>query len=332
MKIPCRSEAAAPKAVIRMLDRTILKLENTAGETSTEQGILAFRCIKDVYLPYSTLSISLVPQQTDFGTIRRVQLTVRQTTVHDGLADQVKLEQKNGQSFLTIASRGFTSLLCQNELAKGLIAKVSLDQLMKDYYPFPTQIKWEPNTDTSNYIYDKENDTMWDGVSNLCFKLNGRYPYIGSTNTIRLNLPVNPTVYPFMNYTIASVGSTQDFRSLVSQYHMPDADGTEDTFLLQNSKTTDLSIVRNRQIPFDMQYLRNPAEALQFRMRYSNRGWKSQFLTFYGFRDGLQLNDQFSYAPLWSNRFISRMEITGSRKGIFTKLFAYYDDWNNTDV
>ena len=152
MKIPCRSEAAAPKAVIRMLDRTILKLENTAGETSTEQGILAFRCIKDVYLPYSTLSISLVPQQTDFGTIRRVQLTVRQTTVHDGLADQVKLEQKNGQSFLTIASRGFTSLLCQNELAKGLIAKVSLDQLMKDYYPFPTQIKWEPNTDTSNYI------------------------------------------------------------------------------------------------------------------------------------------------------------------------------------
>ena len=111
-----------------------------------------------------------------------------------------------------------------------------------------------------------------------------------------------------------------------------EADGTEDTFLLQNSKTTDLSIVRNRQIPFDMQYLRNPAEALQFRMRYSNRGWKSQFLTFYGFRDGLQLNDQFSYAPLWSNRFISRMEITGSRKGIFTKLFAYYDDWNNTDV
>lgn len=172
MKIPCRSEAAAPKAVIRMLDRTILKLENTAGETSTEQGILAFRCIKDVYLPYSTLSISLVPQQTDFGTIRRVQLTVRQTTVHDGLADQVKLEQKNGQSFLTIASRGFTSLLCQNELAKGLIAKISLDQLMKDYYPFPTQIKWEPNTDTSNYIYVKENDTMWDGVSNLCFKLN----------------------------------------------------------------------------------------------------------------------------------------------------------------
>ena len=226
MKIPCRSEAAAPKAVIRMLDRTILKLENTAGETSTEQGILAFRCIKDVYLPYSTLSISLVPQQMDFGTIRRVQLTVRQTTVHDGLADQVKLEQKNGQSFLTIASRGFTSLLCQNELAKGLIAKISLDQLMKDYYPFPTQIKWEPNTDTSNYIYVKENDTMWDGVSNLCFKLNGRYPYIGSTNTIRLNLPVNPTVYPFMNYTIASVGSTQDFRSLVSQYHMPDADGT----------------------------------------------------------------------------------------------------------
>ena len=76
-----------------------------------------------------------------------------------------------------IESRGFTSLLCQNQIEPGLKTNISFNSLMDVYYTLP-YVTHEDNSDTGNYIYVKDNSNMWDGVVNLSYKLYGNYPFI----------------------------------------------------------------------------------------------------------------------------------------------------------
>ena len=74
---------------------------------------------------------------------------------------------ENGIARVQISSRGLTAMLLQNQLEPGLHTAMSLDRLMQEFVSFPKEITWESSTDTSNYLFVKENTSLWDGEPHL---------------------------------------------------------------------------------------------------------------------------------------------------------------------
>ena len=143
--------------------------------------IASFVLEKEAYTPYSQLRIvvygALEPEL--YAQVYRVQLLLDETELHLGTVEQCQTTRQQGIVYIQIVSRGLTAMLLQNQLTPGLHSGMSLDRLMTGFYSFPQEITWERSTDASNYLYVKENTSMWDGLANLSYKLYERYPLSG---------------------------------------------------------------------------------------------------------------------------------------------------------
>ncbi|MBQ8824298.1 MAG: hypothetical protein IJZ64_03610 [Ruminococcus sp.] len=299
------------------------------GEQNTFYDILAFKFEKDIYRSCTELFIQLkVPDGLQSDAIARIKLNIDGKTIHDGLIDTVTYNSKYNFKSVKIYSRGFTSLLTQNEMIPGLHTDISLDKIMSMYYTFPNCVKWEQNTDTSNYIYVDDGDSMWDGVANLCYKLNGRYPYIRETNTVQINLPSQDLVLEYNTDDLLSYQTVYDYTKFISHYHMQDIDDSYDKFYLVNSTALSMSIMRHKQIPFDRTYTSNPSQGLNFKSAYSNRGWSRNIAVVNG-TPYADLNDMFTLNGIFERKRISAICITGNKNGVTTTFSMYHDNWSS---
>ena len=304
------------------MPQTYIKIRNTGGTEYTEDRLLSFSFRKDAYLPYTLLSGKIVSDGRIFTDAAEILLCVEGFTVHHGLIDQITTETSGGICLTSFVSRGFTSLLCQNQLEPGMITGVSINSLMDSFYTLP-YVTHENNSDTSSYIYVSSNSTMWDGVVNLSYKLCGTYPYIRGDNCVRITPFPEPESFSYTDDELLSTGSEFTGRRLMSHFHMADISGHYGTYDLTDSDVTARKIIRHKYFELDMEFLNDPQQALAYRDKYVCRAWKRLFCKYSGY-NGEDISDTVTFNGV-SNERISAVTITGNSSGITTSLSVYHD-------
>lgn len=303
-------------------DKRTYLLVISADGSFEEENVLSFSFGKDAYTPYTSLSVRLCAEADTFLTATEVKFFVMGNLVHHGLIDRLTCELSGGSRILTLSSRGFTSLLCQNQIEPGLKTGVSINNLMDSYYTLP-YVTHEDNPDQSSYIYVKNNSSMWDGIVNLSYKHCGTYPYIRETNCVRITPMEAPLAFAYENEKLISVGEVLQSRRLISHLHMADMGGDFGNYELTDPDVTELGIVRHIFFELDRQFLNEPQDALVYRDKFASRAFRQRFCTYKGY-NGEDLSDIVSFADVESQR-IAAVDISGSRSMITTKISVYYD-------
>ncbi len=294
----------------------------TDSSTTESYKPLSFTFRKSSYLPYTQMKARAVIGTTELMSVSEVKLFVNDKLVHYGLIDTLSVSKVNGDSIVNVTSRSFTSLLCQNQIEPGMKTGVSINDLMDSFYDFP-HVTHENNSDTSSYIFVKNNSTMWDALVNLSYKLCGTYPYIRGTNCINITAVSSPTRFTFADSEITETGTELDLRNTASDFHMSDINGEFGSYELTDTSIAARSIVRHKFFELDKQFLSDPQSALVYRDKYRCRALRRRFIRYCGYR-GEDLSDSVTFGSVVGRR-IDSVEINGSDKGIFTKLSVYYD-------
>lgn len=300
----------------------VIGIKNAAGILTEVGDVLSFSFSKELYTPYSTLTARILSSYEISGSTAEIFLTIDGHTVHHGLIDSIKSERKGGCSFINISSRGFTSLLCQNQIEPGLKMNISFNMLMEDFYTLP-YVTHENDSDNSGYIYVRPNTSMWDAAANLAYKRRGTYPYIRGTNTVMLSPVQVPETFDLSGEKLISAGKEYIGSRLASDYHMADINGDYGSFDLHDSDVSDLKIVRHKYFDLDMRFLYSPQLALVYRDKYDFRGRERVFCSYSGYR-GEDLCDLVSFGSISSQR-IGSVSVRGNSKGIFTEVGVYTD-------
>lgn len=297
-------------------------VRNTDGTEIREEAILSFAFKKDAYLPYTMLNARICADSQKFINAAEILFYIGEKLVHHGLIDTLTVTVSGGSNIMSLISRGFTSLLCQNQIEPGLKTGVSINNLMDSFYALP-YVTHEDNSDQSSYIYVKNNSTMWDGIVNLSYKHYGTYPFIRDTNCVRMTPVSTPSEFRYDNPQLLSTGTSITGRRLVSHFHMPNLMDEYGEFELEDADVTAEKIVRHKFIELDRQFLHDPQQALIYRDKYAARGWRRLFCSYCGY-NGEDLSDIISFEEVVSER-IAAVEINGSSSGIVTEISVYHD-------
>ena len=305
-----------------MTDNRTFLLLISGNSSCEEEHILSFSFAKDAYTPYTAISVRLCAQTDSFLSPTEVKFFVMGHLVHHGIIDSTASEISGGKRILTLTSRGFTSLLCQNQIEPGLVTGVSINSLMDSYYTLP-YVTHEDNSDQSSYIYVKNNSSMWDGIVNLSYKHYGTYPYIRGTNCVRITPFETPASFVHDNDNLISIGEKFSSKRLISHLHMADMSGEFGHYELESPDAADLGIVRHIFFELDKQFLNDPADALVYRDKFASRAFRQRFCVYKGYC-GEDVSDIVSFDDVDSQR-IAAVEISGNHAMITTRLSVYYD-------
>jgi hypothetical protein len=199
---------------------------------------------------------------------------------------------------------------------------VSINSLMDSYYTFP-YVTHENNSDASNYIFVKNNSSMWDGIVNLSYKLCGTYPYIRGTNGVRITPESSPQQFTYQSSGLITSGTELTYRRMISGFHMSDINGDYGNYDLIDPDVTAKKIVRHKFFELARQFLSDPQQALVFRDKYTARAAERTFCSYCGY-NGEDLSDTATFGDVTGRR-ITALEINGSHKGIFTEVSTYRD-------
>lgn len=303
----------------------VLKLKLSNGTYIVPDGIVGFKCRKERYTPYSSLDVAAVLESTDsISDVREVRLEINGNAVHSGIMDNMTFSESGGVKRLRITSRGFSSMLSQNELEPGLLAGITLNKLMSEKMVVPN-VTWQSSAESVRYIYVKEHDSQWSAIVSLGLTLNGQYPYIGGTNEIRLTQRSNEVLIP---QNVYELGSTEDYSKMASHYHMKDVNG-DYSYNYTDGYAENKGIIRHKYVNFDRQFLALADFGLQYRLNFSQRGCRCKFIRYLGWC-GEELRSRIQF-PDGTTAEASVIEITGNaKKGIFTMTGCYYDRCCNT--
>ena len=295
----------------------VIEIKRTDGSIITEERILSFRFRKNAYLPYTLLNVQLHAESENFENSAEIFFYLGSRLVHHGLIDSLKATFSGGGRVVSLVSRGFTSLLCQNQIEPGMKSDVTFNQLMDGFYALP-HITHEDNSSQSGYIYVSGRSTMWDGVVNLSYKFCGTYPYIRGTNCVRITPVSDPAVFSYDDAELLCRGFSMNGRRIMSHFHMADMGGNYGQYDYENTEAAAYGIVRHKYSELDMEFLYEPDEALVFYDKIASREHKVFFCRYSGY-NGEDLSDIVSFGSVNSER-IKSVEITGTSRGIITQL------------
>lgn len=291
---------------------------------------ISFNFDKERYTPYSVFSGSFLINVT-FGEIVDVEVTVNNTLIHKGVVDIFKKTISSKGMILYISSRGYSLSLGNCMLANEIKYGLTLTQLINQSYA-PPYVTYSDTGKTVNYLYIKEHASLWEAIVNHSLKLGNFYPYISYPNKISCSMPVSQKNILLNNAdSIISYSENVDNTKIISHIHMRDLDGTYNSFNLENSYATSRKIIRHKHINYDRQWTSDNTNGLQYKINYFMRGCKSFEVVYRGF-NGEDINDAFLIQTnliVLPSKNISVVNISGNSKGIFTKLTAYVDNYNN---
>lgn len=295
------------------------------GETSFTDysSIFTFSFLKERYTPFTLLRIRAV-YDCDNADIADVKLTVNGKLIHHGILDYCVVEKTFGRRIISIVSRGFTSLLGQNELAPGVKTQLSLIGLMTSL-PAIRNVTWEQNNNTARIVYVKEHSSQWDAVVNTCLAVYHTHPYIAGTNELRFTSPAVSSVSH--NGKIICVGNGADYTRLISAMHMKDSSGTYNSYNYTDGFAAARGIVREKYIEFDKQWLAESTFGLNYKLNYAERGSRYEYLRYKGY-DGEDICRNVDISPS-RTLTLSKLEISGDSKGITTTNTFYHDKYCN---
>ncbi|MBQ8348076.1 MAG: hypothetical protein IJY19_00285 [Ruminococcus sp.] len=297
-------------------------MKNADGTENRENAILYFSFRKEAYLPYTMLSVRFISSSDSFLNVTEIKLYVGDKLVHHGLIDTIETTNSGGGKISSVVSRGFTSLLCQNQIEPGLKIGISINKLMNSFYTLPN-ITHEDNSDESNYIYVGKNSTMWDGIVNLAYRFSGRYPFIRDTNCVRITPVSEPASFSYHSSELISTGSALTQRRLLSHLHMSDINGDYGQYEYTDTEAVSANIIRHKFFEMDQEFLNDPENALFYHNKFDSRE-KRRFFCCYSGYNGEDLSDLITFSGVVSER-ISAVSIKGSKRGIFTEISVYHD-------
>lgn len=288
------------------------------GAETSASTVVSFSFFKEAFTPYTQVNVTVFDNNIP-DDITEIRLNVNGKVVHHGIVDKCRTVFENGYKKSVISSRGFTVLLTENQLAPGMYTNMSFNRLFDEYFELP-YITHEDNSQSS-YIYVNKGTPMWDGASNLSYKLTGAYPYIRDANKVMMSMPERAKTFNYQNQKITNYGIELNTTRMVSHYNMADLDDEYDTYSAVSQEAIDRNIIRHRKFQLDRRFLSNPDDACAFRMMMSARGFKRRFFSYNNYL-GEDLNDFAIYDTL-ENRRINAIRITGGKNGVFTELSFY---------
>lgn len=297
-----------------------MKLKKTDGSQINFSNILSFVFEKEAYTPYTTF------RATVFGNnlpedLMDIQFYINSKCLHHGTVDTFKrvYERKGIKGYIT--SRGFTSLLTENQLPPGTYMDMTLNKLFDNYFSLPN-IDHESNS-TNSYIFVNKGTPMWDCAVNLAYKLTGKYPYIRTANKFMMSMPTDAKNLTYTDDNIVNYGTELSTKRIISHYHMADISGKYGTYEYKGTEAIARNLIRHHHFDLDSRFLYSPADACQFRGKVSMRGFKRRFFTWSGYK-GEDINDIVTYEDIVGQR-IKAIRIVGGQKGVFTELSVYED-------
>lgn len=288
-----------------------------------------FTFIKEAYTPYTqvTATFSVADSEVIFNPIHsaadfsEVTFYIDSKPVHRGLIDSFRIIENDGGRIGILKSRGFSSLLLDNQIQPGIYTDISINELMDNYYSF-YKVTHEKSSDKS-YIYVKSGSSMWDAVVNLSYKLYGTYPHIKGMNEITMTPGTPNKNLVFDGDSLLNCGSEINTTHIISDFHMADVDDTYGKFNYTNPDAVNMHIVRNRYFDLDRRFLYNPEQALHFRDAIAAKSCKRKFCTYSGYSQE-DLFDTVSFGDV-TNGLIKSIKVTGDQSGMRTELSVYYD-------
>ncbi|WP_295091554.1 hypothetical protein [uncultured Ruminococcus sp.] len=301
-----------------------LTLTDVSGSTLTEAVCLSFRLEKERYTPFTALTARFLTDSSDFGNPASVAFRLDDQLLHQGILDTLTVTKQKGIRTVEISSRGFTSLLMQNQMAAGMLTGVTLQSLMEQYAV--PGVTYESGVTQTNYVWVKEGTSQWDAIVNYGYKYNRGYPYISGANEVRLTRKAAGSI-AIEGDALLAAGGLLDYTRMVSHIHMADAEGNPDAFSLENPEATARNISRHRQIPLDLQYAAEPEACLEQKLRYSMRGCSGDRAVYPGYH-GEDLERHIILGS-FAQGYISRLVITGAGGQIRTEVYLYRDKFCN---
>ncbi|WP_124099392.1 hypothetical protein [Ruminococcus sp. Marseille-P6503] len=244
--------------------------------------------------------------------------------VHQGTIDTLERRREYGRWVYSFESKGYTAMLAQNEPVPKMNYSVNLTSLAELNKTIPL-VTYQDGTKTVNYIYVKENSTIWDAFIAYGYKAYQMFPYIYGTNNVRVT-PKTDAQHSYASAALVNFGSVKDVRGIISDAYMADADGDYSTSY-SSTAASGMNIVRTRYYALDNQWLSSPFVGLAAKVKYSNRGMKGAFLTYSGYEKeelfdrAILSRDDFSLG----NRPIGRIEINIRDMRILTTVTCYAD-------
>lgn len=296
-------------------------VKKTDGTMLAENKLLGFTFRKNAYLPYTLFNARFCAEGEDFENSAEIFFYIDGGLIHHGLIDSLKMSYSGGSRIVSLISRGFTSLLCQNQIEPGMKLNMTFNQLMDDFYYLP-YVTHEDNSVQTGYIYVSGKTTMWDGVVNLSYKFCGTYPYIRGTNCVRITPVIDPSAFSYTDEQLLCRGFAMNDKRLISHFHMSDMGG-DYKYELEDADAAAYGIVRHKYSEIDMEFLYDPDEALAFYDKIASRAQKNFFCSYNGY-NGEDLFDLVSFGNINSER-IKGIEVKGTAKGVTTEISVYHD-------
>lgn len=278
---------------------------------------------KERYTPYTNISAVFIGK-LNVPYASKVRLFLNGKGVHYGPVDRYEQYVENGVSYIKFSSRGFSMGLSQNQPRPGINSNVNLTSLINQNIS-PPYVAWEQDTTVSNYIYVKENSSLWDAVVALCQKTYGTYPYIYGENTIRFSKRTDSSEYTNLsNEPLIKRGSGMFLQNMISNIHMKDTDDSYN-YEYESDSASEFEIVRHKYISLDRQWLYSPQSGLENKVLFSQKGFKYDFLKF----DGIIMTDireNIVYRDM-GQKEVSKIRIVGNARGYTTELWFYDDEY-----
>lgn len=290
-------------------------------------NIINLRYLKERYTPYTSLyGRAIITGKV--SDITEIALMDGSTLLHFGPPDTIEWEIKEGRSVATFSSKGFSAALGQNQLTPGIYSNKTLAELLRSNITLP-HVEYEELSSPINYVYIKDNDSMWDSAAAFARKYSGEYPYISGSNTVRISRDTSKADLTVPEQDIVSVSLGQNCSHIISHLHMKNVEGNYNTYNLVNADAVDRGLIRHKHIAFDRQWLSDPNEAMQSRIDFAQRATGFCKVKYNGWnKEDIRQIVSFSANGISAQqREISRIELSVSQAGTFTTLWCYHDNY-----
>lgn len=299
---------------------------------SSDMPIVELTACKDLYLvkerytPFHSLKISFYcSEYIAANRCARVKLTINDTVVFDGRASGMRCTAY--AEGYTVSGRGYsyTRSLLTGDAVPGVFYTAGIDTIAQANTALP-KVTYQQISDTVNYIYIKETDSIWDAYTALAIKLYENYPYIHDTNTVFIKKESQGR-FTYNDEKITGVFIGEDFKNAISKISMQDIDGNY-TYTREDSGVISRGIISERFIPLDRQWLSSPQMGLKHKMYYSKRGSIFRGFSYIGYK-GEQICDwvTFSSSGVSFTGEVCKLEVRADKNGIRTTITSYSDGY-----
>lgn len=299
-------------------------LIHSEGQIELTEAV-SFTFIKERYTPYTyftgVFKGSCIPNK-----ITSVRFFCGGKMIHEGIADSIVSEVRNGVKLISVKSYGFTMLLGQNQSEPGIISSPDLTKLISINLPI-YKVNCESGTNTVNYVYINEKSTIWDAICIYAMKAYGTYPHIRGTNTVRCTR-TGTSNFSYNDEKILYTKRGVKLTNLISHSFTNDM-SDEWSYSRVNSYAVERNITKYKYYALDKEWVYNLNDENAYKMNYSDRGREYTEFCYSGYKseDLLDRVTVSSEGIDLGNMEIDRIQISGSSKGIFTSISCYSDSY-----